>query len=128
MSILRIFVLLIISLFLLSIIFHINPFVLVSTTIKAKDLSEKALVKSNLRAMDVSVESFAVHNAGKYPKDITDFLSSDRRYSGIEFCGKTDNDYIYKCNFSEDGYSISATSTRNPNIVYTISTGGVLKP
>ena len=84
-----------------------------------------------LREISLALEAYVIANSGKYPKSVDDLLYGPIPYIPANFCDDKDHGYNLKCDFSLDGYTITATPivfgvSGSSNFV--VKTGGEITP
>ena len=97
--------------------------------LRAKISANDALAQSTLRTLATASETYATVNKGQYPLSVQDLINANPPYISQSYCYETIAGYIYDCQFSSQGYVMTATpvdpgSTGTSGL--TIETGGVL--
>ena len=84
-----------------------------------------------LRELSMASETYVLANNGRYPEGVEELLSAPIPYIGRNVCDNKEHGYVFECDFSGDGYTITATPIMDGvtgSTTVTITTGGVLSP
>jgi len=82
-----------------------------------------------LITISTAAENYAKNNYGSYPASIEFLLEANPPYLTVNYCGLTMAGFVYTCETSIIGYTITATPVEKNvtgSSVFTISTGRIL--
>ncbi|MCK5581190.1 MAG: hypothetical protein KAJ18_07940 [Candidatus Omnitrophica bacterium] len=115
------------------IIFLVGPFALFKGAqhyIKLKSIDLNSVTARHVLVKISKAAEAYEQDYGYYPEDIKELYLDESPYLDVLYCGGEISGYLYKCNFTREGYSVTAWSIYEgkKNIpAYTIGTGGVLE-
>jgi competence protein ComGC len=116
---------------LIALIISILVLIMSPNMIRARMRANDSNARSTLRTLSEAVKMYRVSTTGQFPTNITVLLNTSNGFLKEDYCGTTENGYIFTCTFGSNSYSFQATPVNfglSGTTTYTITTGGVLRP